>query len=487
MLKRIAAITGIFVISCVAWLILTLVIWVRTDERSATISRMVGDLWGTEHTQVAPELTARWTTETRREVRWTPHGWQPAEEEEHEEEEGVTADRSGLLGHVTSSSVIQEIQSEKVQVAGEAAGRKDKPTAVDWKTDPDKRHFEVTRTDHRASLQLDGTSAEVDLDVDYRKKGLLWFSTYGVGFRSDYTVRNPTGHEIDVAMRFPYPAADAIYDNMKVSVTGDEGARVSAEKDSMVAQFRVPAGKARVVSFGYHSRGMGQWNYSFGPEVKMVRNFELVMRTDFDDYDFPKGSISPDTKRPLEDGSGWELGWDKESVVSGKSIGMVMPERINPGPLAQGMTLHAPVSLFFFFFVMFILQVHRSIKMHPMNYFFIASGFFAFNLLFSYLVDHLDLLLAFGISAAVSLLLVTTYLRLVVGLRFAFLEAGISQVIYQALFSLAHFLEGYTGLTITVGAIITLAIVMQVTGRTDWAKVFRGRHPVPLDAAAQAD
>jgi len=71
MLKRIAAITGIFIISCVAWLILTLVIWVRTDERSASISRMVGDLWGTEHTQVAPELSARWATESREEVRWT--------------------------------------------------------------------------------------------------------------------------------------------------------------------------------------------------------------------------------------------------------------------------------------------------------------------------------------------------------------------------------------------------------------------------------
>ena len=197
--------------------------------------------------------------------------------------------------------------------------------------------------------------------------------------------------------------------------------------------------------------------------------------------------MSSDTKKPQEDGSGWELGWDKESVVSGKSIGMVMPERINPGPLAQGMTLHAPVSLFFFFLVMFILQVHRSIGMHPMNYFFVACGFFAFNLLFSYLVDHLEILLAFGIAASVSLVLVTTYLRLVVGPRFAFLEAGVSQVIYQALFSLAHFLEGYTGLTITVGAIITLAIVMQVTGRTDWARVFRGKHSAPLNAAARAD
>jgi hypothetical protein len=37
----------------------------------------------------------------------------------------------------------------------------------------------------------------------------------------------------------------------------------------------------------------------------------------------------------------------------------------------------------------------------------------------------------------------------------------------------AHFLEGYTGLTITIGAIITLGVVMQMTARIDWEAIFK--------------
>jgi len=45
------------------------------------------------------------------------------------------------------------------------------------------------------------------------------------------------------------------------------------------------------------------------------------------------------------------------------------------------------------------------------------------------------------ISSAVSILLVVTYLRLVVNLRFAVVEAGLSQLIYLVLFSYAFFLK----------------------------------------------
>lgn len=476
MLKRIAAITGIFICSWVAWAILTMVIWVRTDEKKATMSDAVGELWGTEHTQTAPELSAAWTTTKREQVKWMDTGWEPVREEK-EDQEVEPPDTEGLLGAVTTTLSQEKIVSEEIE---EQKPKKEKKAVVDWKRDPNKRHYRVEQHHHSASLMLDGTDAQVDLGVDHRRKGLLWFSTYGVGFHSSYTVQNPIEHPIAVTIRFPFPSKSAIYDNMKVTVPKNKGARVTAEEGAMAARFTVPPHSAQKVTFGYHSRGMDRWSYSFGPDVKMVRNFRLVMRTDFQTIDFPKGSISPDVKKVLEDGSGWRLAWDKESVVSGLDIGMLMPHRINPGPLAQKMSLHAPVSLFFFFFVMFILQVLRSIRIHPMNYFFIAASFFSFNLLFSYLVDHITVFMAFGIASAVSILLVVSYLRIVVGLRFALLEAGVSQLIYQVLFSLAHFLEGYTGLTITVGAIVTLAIVMHLTARTDWENVFRLKPRAPL-------
>jgi len=60
-------------------------------------------------------------------------------------------------------------------------------------------------------------------------------------------------------------------------------------------------------------------------------------------------------------------------------------------------------------------------------------------------------------------------------MRFAALEAGTAQLIYLVLFSYAFFWKGFTGLAITVIAIITLFVVMQATGRIRWSERFAAR------------
>jgi inner membrane protein involved in colicin E2 resistance len=108
-----------------------------------------------------------------------------------------------------------------------------------------------------------------------------------------------------------------------------------------------------------------------------------------------------------------------------------------------------------------------------MNYFFLAAAFFSFHLLMAYLVDHVSIHLAFGLASIVSVFLVVSYLRLVVGLRFATREAALAQFVYLVMFSYAFFLQGFTGLAITIGSIVTLFVVMQVTGRTRWSEKFK--------------
>jgi len=154
--------------------------------------------------------------------------------------------------------------------------------------------------------------------------------------------------------------------------------------------------------------------------------------------------------------------------VSGFDIALKMPQRLQPGPLAGRISYFAPVSLFFFFFLVFILSTLRGKNLHPMNYFFLACAFFAFHLLLAYLADHVSIHAAFLISSIASIALVVSYLRLVVDLRFAVVDAGLAQLIYLVLFSYAFFFEGFTGLAVTIGAILTLFLVMQMTGRIRW-------------------
>jgi hypothetical protein len=60
-------------------------------------------------------------------------------------------------------------------------------------------------------------------------------------------------------------------------------------------------------------------------------------------------------------------------------------------------------------------------------------------------------------------------------MRAALLEAALAQFVYLVLFSYAFFFEGFTGLAITIGAILTLFIAMQTTARIAWSEKFATR------------
>lgn len=115
----------------------------------------------------------------------------------------------------------------------------------------------------------------------------------------------------------------------------------------------------------------------------------------------------------------------------------------------------------------------RGVNLHPMNYFFLAAGLFAFQLLFAYLVDLIPIGVAFGIAAAVSLALVGGYLRAAAGAGFARIALA-AQFAYLVLFSYSFFFDGLTGLTITVGSIVTLALLMTLTARVNRGARFAG-------------
>lgn len=404
MAKRIAAIVLIFICSTIAWMILGATTFARTYNTDSRLKGRVASNWGAAQEQDAPTAQAVW-----REIKRV---------------ESTDDDGKRVLRNVE-------------QVA----------------TQP---------------LPLERTRARVDLALEHRQKGLLWYSTYVVGFNGDYTFRNTTDKD-SVTVTLAFPGKDAVYDDVKFLVNG-AAVPTRNEESSMSADVHVPPGATVQLQVGYRSQGLDRWSYSFGDNVSAVRDFELAMHTDFTDIDFADNMISPTTKQ--RSGGGWNLTWRYANLVSGFTVGMVMPEKTQPGPLAGRISFFAPVSLLFFFLLMFILTTLRGIELHPMNYFFLAAAFFAFHLLLAYLVDHVGINTAFIASAIVSVFLVVTYLRLVVGLPFALRYAAPAQFIYLVLFSYAFFFVGYAGLTVTIGSIISLFVIMQMTGRVKWAELF---------------
>jgi inner membrane protein involved in colicin E2 resistance len=423
MIKRILAIGLIFVCTSVAWAILGATIFSRTSSAGASLSGRVSSSWGAPQEQGPPSIRYVW-----------------------EEMQTVTVKQDG-----------KDIQRQEKKENGKAVG-------------------------------LDSSHIQADLNVDYRQKGLLWFSTYRVGFDGVYGFKNPTASEQVFEFALPLPAKEAVYDGLGLSLDGKE-LPLTISGDQVTARANIPAGAAGVLRATYHSQGQKSWRYRLDShenggenngQVAQQNDFHLKLRTDFSGFDFPENSLSP-TKETWV-GIGWELEWNYQNLISGFDIAMKLPEKLQPGPLAGEISFFAPVSLFFFFFMIFILSTLRGIDLHPMNYFFLAGAFFAFHLLLAYLADHVSIHLAFAISSAVSILLVVSYLRLVVSLRFAAVEAGLAQLIYLVLFSYAFFFEGFTGLAITIGAVLTLFVTMQMTGKIRWEEKFGKRVLAPVRA-----
>jgi inner membrane protein involved in colicin E2 resistance len=409
--RRLAAIALIFFGASFAWTVLGSSLMARTGQFDDRLEREVWLLWGAPHRQVAPDA---WIV-------------RPGVETE-------TVETKDNKGQVTRKQVTRKVARP-------------------------------------APAVLESTRATVGLDMEHRQKGLLWYPTYSVAFKATYVFRNPDQEARDLHVRLPLPAQDALFDDFVFSLNGRPSVPAGDVSKEMQATMTAAPGAAVTLDVQYRSRGLRTWTYAFAANgVAQVRDFNLVMRTNFQDVDFPAGTVSPGQKTAIP--GGWSLTWSFSNLISGQAIGMAMPQKLNPGPFAARVTFFAPVSLLFFLAVMVMVGTTSGPSLHPMHYWFIAAAFFAFHLLLAYLVDHVGVHVAFAAAAVVSLTLVVSYLRVVTGMRQALLVAGLAQAVFLVLFSYAFFFEGFTGLAITVGAIVTLFVLMQMTAHVSWDDVF---------------
>lgn len=320
----------------------------------------------------------------------------------------------------------------------------------------------------RHDIQPAQSDVTIKLGYEPKKKGLLWYRTYLARFEGAYVIENPTPITQTIYVRFNFPAENASYTDFSFVLDGVPSTDDHKLSGGITEAVTLAPKATANLTVSYKTRGTDQWGYTFGDTTR-VRNFHLQMTTDFGEVDFPAGTSSPTTR--TRDAGGWKFAWNYPDVIGAQPVGMGMPKALNPGPVASRITYFAPVSLLFFFAVLLLTATMRSVNLHPMNYFFLACGCFAFQLLFAYLVDLIPLPGAFTISAAVSLMLVSGYLRLATDAAFTRI-AAIAQFAYMVLFSYSFFFDGLTGLTITIGAIATLALLMVTTARVNWGEKF---------------
>lgn len=386
-----------------------------------------------------------------------------------------------ILGGVTSKRTNTSYNTMKSEVVSLYGGdlvyrtplgyTKEEVTTKEW-----QNGVEIDRT-HYEKISLEAIKSDINIDVslDLRKKGNLWFPTYIAHFEGEYLFDvNQLGDD----QRDEYfiytilESSDSIYKDIILELNGKkqtdllplikkEEFRVTPDKDGLIN-----------LKLSYESTGMENLYYyiSESNSIAQLNDFNLTITTDFDNFNFPTEMMSP--QRKIKTDTGYELIWELDQAVTGKDLGLVIPNKLNPGEIVTRVTFFAPVPLLFFFAVLLILTSVMKCPFHPMHYFFLAATFFSFHLMYSYFSDHLNLYLTFGISSVISLLLTITYLRLFAPPKVAYLLAPLTQLIYLVLFSYSFFFDGTTGLILTICSVVTLFVLMQITGRTDWESVF---------------
>src|SRR6266404_3929975 len=201
---------------------------------------------------------------------------------------------SGLAGRVASTW-------------GAPQGQAPPAIAYEW---PEEKTVEVeekgkkiTRTErqiHSEPVKIDASRVAAAFHFDYRQKGLLWFSTYKVDFDGAYTFQNPSSREEEFVFRLPFPAQQAVYDNVQL-LLDDKPLPLTFSGSQAVARTRLAPGAKSVLKAAYRSQGLDNCKYTFsrenadggGKEISQARDFHLLVKTDFSGFDFPDNSLSP--------------------------------------------------------------------------------------------------------------------------------------------------------------------------------------------------
>lgn len=314
--------------------------------------------------------------------------------------------------------------------------------------------------------RLDSIDIVTDLELEYRKKGHYWYSTYTAHFQAEYALSG--GLKEATTLSFPLPHGSGMFNDFEVFVGEVSIQNYRQEGTSIIID--LPPNTQKII-IKYSGRGSDEWWYNFESPNGPPRNVHVVVNTNFGDFDFVDGGVSPDLREATD--NGWRMEWEFENLLSGAHIGLELPKKSNAGPALIDICRYAPLGLMLFFGALAVCAVTEQRTPHPVHFVLLGAGFFSFHMLLVYLADATGVIPAFLASAVVSVAVNYSYTRQILGPKFAGKRLLPAQLLYLVAFSAAFLVDGHKGLPLVVLLILTLHMLMRVTARVDWEKFER--------------
>lgn len=313
------------------------------------------------------------------------------------------------------------------------------------------------------AMPFDLQHVRVDAAMNYRKRGLRYFSGFDFAFRGDYGYGNRTAHDEDVAFIFPieFDKSQVLLSDVELTVNG---ARAQAElKENgtcLMWTGRVPAGEQVAFTLAYKARGLGSFIYRLDPALAAKDLAVHLSVTGGDNFDFPEGTLS--AQRITQTREALAFDWQYAALESGVSLGLVLPSEQSYDTLIATMARRAwaPFLSFFGLWVVLSLSTRRRLLFYEVG---LLSAVYAF---FFVLVAYLSAFVHFYVAWPLCLALLGT--AAVLYLKRLFPEASLPLLAMGWLWSmgvptLAVVVPGYTGLIYTLELLAALLTALHLS------------------------
>jgi inner membrane protein len=160
---------------------------------------------------------------------------------------------------------------------------------------------------------------------------------------------------------------------------------------------------------------------------------------------------------------------DLKHQAESSEFGVTLVQPIDPYIETDRAVKYGVLFLLLTFMTVFIWEITRDVRVHPIQYLFVGFALCIFYLLLLAFSEHIGFDRAYLVASAATVTLIAWYWRWVTnGVTGGAAMAGILAALYAMLFLLLR-LEDYALLAGSIGLFVILAIVMFITRKVNWA------------------
>ena len=320
-------------------------------------------------------------------------------------------------------------------------------------------------------MALDRQTIAVDAAMNYRKRGLFYFSGFDLAFRGQYELENREAHAIDLVFVFPIEARknQVLLSDLAFTVNGEKAPiDLSGAGDRLVWTGRARPGERLRWEISFRGRGLESFVYALDPKLR-VNGFKLTFHVAGGaNYDYPAGVVPAGSV--IAERGGATLGWEYGSLESGVPVGLVLPSEQAWDSVIGTMVRRAWAPFIPFLLVILCAGLFHGRPLRAWQLQLAAAWYGLFFVLTAYLAAFLHFYLAYAISLSVNVLLLFVYLRGLAGRSAAWIGVAAAGA-FLFLPTLAVILEGFTGLIYTLEIALGLAGLMIFTTRDSFRRL----------------